>query len=69
MGEGKFKTLHIENIFKVFCYKVRERNKAVARKVRRTGFLRQKNISTPYRLVGIILKRRKNDKEEREMLE
>lgn len=31
MREGKFKTLHIENILKVFCYKERERNKAVAR--------------------------------------
>lgn len=47
MGEGKFKTLHIENIFKVFCYKVRERNKAVARKGRRDRiFKTEEHINT-----------------------
>lgn len=30
MGEEKFETLHTENVFKVFCYKERERNEVVA---------------------------------------
>ena len=46
-GEGKFKTLHIENIFKVFCYKERERNKAVARKGRRDRIFKiEEHINT-----------------------
>ena len=47
MGEGKFKTLHIENIFKGFCYKERERNKAVAREGRRDRiFKMEEHINT-----------------------
>ena len=47
MREGKFKTLHIENIFKVFCCKERERNKAVAREGRRDRiFKMEEHINT-----------------------